>query len=88
MSISTDGVDTGFRTANLIRIIGKEDGLLSLSNDEPRVYMNFEDYIGPNLVSPLGMYCGVSSVKCKSWKRDYLSQSFNQLLHAGTRSRV
>ena len=36
--------DKGFRTAPLIRFIGKEDALLSLTNDMPRMYMNLEDY--------------------------------------------
>eukprot|EP00873_Tetraselmis_striata_P012175 jgi/Tetstr1/432439/TSEL_021815.t1 len=56
------GVDTGFRTANLIRIIGKEDGLLSLTNDEPRVYMNFEDYVGPNMEPGTGYNEGFQAV--------------------------
>lgn len=38
-------VDKGFRTAPLIRFVGKEDGLLSLTNDIPRVFINLEDYI-------------------------------------------
>jgi len=34
--------DKGFRTAPLIRFIGKEAGLLSHTNDGPRMYMNIE----------------------------------------------
>ncbi|GMH42611.1 hypothetical protein BSKO_10530 [Bryopsis sp. KO-2023] len=38
-------LDKGFRTAPLIRFIGKEDAFLSATNDMPRMYMNLEDYL-------------------------------------------
>lgn len=38
-------VDRGFRTAPLIRLVGPDDGLLSLTHDGPRVYLNIEDYL-------------------------------------------
>jgi hypothetical protein len=38
-------LDKGFRTAPLIRFIGKEDGLLSHTGDGPRMYLNIEDYL-------------------------------------------
>ncbi|KAI8472715.1 MAG: hypothetical protein J3K34DRAFT_519583 [Monoraphidium minutum] len=37
--------DKGFRTAPLIRLVGREDGLLSHTHDGPRVYFNLEDYL-------------------------------------------
>ena len=37
--------DKGFRTAPLIRFLGKEDGLLSYTEDAPRVFLNIEDYL-------------------------------------------
>ena len=37
--------DKGFRTAPLIRIVGAEDGLLALTGDGPRMFVNLEDYL-------------------------------------------
>lgn len=39
-----NNTDRGFRTAPLLRFIGQEDGLLSLTHDGPRMYLNMEDY--------------------------------------------
>ncbi|CAD7703073.1 unnamed protein product [Ostreobium quekettii] len=36
--------DRGFRTAPLIRFVSQEEGLLSPTNDGPRMYINMEDY--------------------------------------------
>ena len=44
-------LDKGFRTAPLIRFVGKEDGLLSYTTDTPRVFLNIEDYLFYNQVT-------------------------------------
>eukprot|EP00775_Hariotina_reticulata_P010758 gene10758-10914_t len=41
-------IDKGFRTAPLIRFVGQEDGLLSLTNGGPRMFVNIEDYLFHN----------------------------------------
>ena len=35
-------LDKGLRTAGLIRFVGREDGLLSLTHDGPRMFINIE----------------------------------------------
>lgn len=44
-NLTPRSVDRGFRTAPLIRLVGPDDGLLSLTHDGPRVYLNIEDYL-------------------------------------------
>ena len=42
--------DKGFRVTPLFRFVGREDGLLSPTNDVPRMYLNLEDYLSYNSV--------------------------------------
>ena len=55
--------DKGFRTAPLIRFVGKEDGLLSYTEDIPRVFLNIEDYLFYNQAR-LALYLLSEGTKC------------------------
>ncbi|KXZ42034.1 hypothetical protein GPECTOR_218g458 [Gonium pectorale] len=45
-TVGPDGrPDYGFRTNPLVRSIGREDALLSAAGDEPRMWINIEDYL-------------------------------------------